>query len=249
MQTRTDPVAGCSAGHWADMTERWRHVGPPLKPGPEDVAAFERHAEVAKGNSGDFRALLLGVTPEIASCSWPAGTRLTAIDLSWPMIEKIWPAQGCPANSPVICANWLAMPVETGSIDFVAGDGCHAAVRFPDELAAVLREVTRVLRPGGRFVMRAFIRPVPAETVEDVAREFAAGRIGSVHVLKWRLCAALCQNAGSGTGLGEVWRAWDKMRPVARLGGPGWTAPEMATIEVYRGDNATRFYFPTVRRT
>ena len=241
-----NPEGECRNDHWADMTERWSHVGRPLKPGPDDIETFERYAALAnRAHADEFRALLLGVTPEIAGCRWPSGVRLAAMDFSQSMIGKIWPARGTPPNSHVICANWLAMPVEAGCLDFVIGDGCHAAVRFPDDVAAVFREVARVLRPDGMFVLRAFIRPATGEGVDDIARDFAAGRVGSVHVLKWRLFAALCHDTQSGTPLGEVWTAWDRMRSSARWCGPGWTAAEMGTIEVYRGDNETRFYFPT----
>jgi SAM-dependent methyltransferase len=230
--------------HWRDMTARWRHVGRPLKPGPDDIALFERFAAVAagRGNCG-LDALLLGVTPEVAECRWPSGTRLTAVDFSLAMIRSLWPAR---AALGVACANWLALPMASRSVGFVIGDGCHAVLAFPRDVNAMAREVARVLRPGGMFVMRAFVRPDPGETAADVERDLAAGRIGSVHVLKWRLFAALSRNSESGTLLGDVWNAWDGMRASAAacLGRPGWSEPEMGTIEVYRGDRTTRFYFP-----
>ena len=247
MHGKIDAHGERTIDHWADITDRWNHISTPLKPGPDDVAVFEGYAALASRKRADnFRALLLGVTPEIAGCHWPPGTRLTAIDFSLAMIHRLWVTGGAPANSHVLCANWLAMPMVAASFDFVIGDGCHAALRFPDDVAALLREVAGVMRPDGMFVLRSFIRPDPAESIEDIATDFAAGRIESVHVLKWRLFAALCQNSESGTPLDEVWRLWEQMRSSARLSGPGWTAPEIGTIEVYRGDKHTRFYFPTL---
>ena len=236
-------------GHWRDMNSHWTHVGRPLRPGPDDVALFERFAAAAAGTTGArFDALLLGVTPEIAGCGWPPQTRLTAVDFSLSMIDSLWPAPGAPANSQVVCGNWLTTPIASQSMDFVIGDGCHAALAFPHEANAMAREVARVLRPGGTFVMRSFIRPDPGEGIAEVARDLAAGRIGSVHVLKWRLLAALCSDSPSGAALGDVWKAWDSMREsAARYGGrTGWSAAEIGTIEVYRGDVTTRFDFPTI---
>ena len=249
MNVKVDMTPGSSNSHWGNMIGQWTHIGRPLKPGPEDIAVFERFAAISAGKAGgSLDALLLGVTPEIGGCRWPPGTRLTAIDCSVPMIERLWPAPGVPAHSHVVCANWLTMPITEQSVDFVIGDGCHASLSFPGDVNAMLREVARVLRPPGTFVMRVFTRPDPPEKLEDIARDLAAGRIGNVTVLKWRLFAALCRNSQSGTALSDVWRTWDGMRALAAgfSAKPGWSAPELGTIEVYRGAKGTRYYFTTL---
>ncbi len=248
MNVKADTGCGSSDGHWGDMTGHWAHIGRPLKPGPEDIAVFERVAAIAAGKAGGcFDALLLGVTPQIAGCEWPPGTRLTAIDFSVSMIDRLWPAPGAPVNSSAVCANWLTIPMAARSFDFVIGDGCHASLSFPGDVNTMLREVARVLRPQGTFVMRAFIRPDSPEKLEGIARDLASGRIGSVHALKWRLFAALCSHSESGTVLSDVWCAWDGMRALAAGFGtrPGWSAPELGTIEVYRG-KGTHYYFTTL---
>jgi SAM-dependent methyltransferase len=235
--------------HWSDMTGRWMHVDRPLKPSPDDIAVLERFATIAAQKiSQDFVTLLLGVTPEIAGCRWPESTRLTAIDSSPAMIHALWPAPGIPAASRVICADWRNMPLGSGTIDFIAGDGCNAALSFPIDVSAMLSQVARVLRPGGMFVSRVFVRPEPIETVEDIERDLASGRIGSIHVLKWRLFAALCEDPAVGVRLADVWTVWNGMRALAARYGPerGWTPPEISTIEIYRGDVETRFNFPTL---
>jgi SAM-dependent methyltransferase len=248
MNVKADTGCGSSDGHWGDMIGHWTHIGRPLKPGPEDIAVFERVATTAAGKAGGcFHALLLGVTPEIAGCQWPQGIRLIAIDSSVSMIDRLWPTPGAPPNSNVMCANWLTIPMAARSFDFVIGDGCHASLSFPGDVHAMLREVARVLRPQGTFVMRAFIRPDPPEKLECIARDLASGRIGSVHVLKWRLFAALCRDSESGTVLSDVWRVWDGMRALTAgfSAKPGWSTPELGTIEVYRG-KGTRYYFTTL---
>jgi SAM-dependent methyltransferase len=164
------------------------------------------------------------------------------------MIDVLWNAPSASEASYVICADWRAMPIGSRNIDLVLGDGCNAALSFPDGLRAVMGEVARVLRPGGLFLLRAFVRPEPGETVEDIARDLASGRIGSVHVLKWRLFAALCNDVQIGVRLGDVWDAWNSMRALAtfRSTENGWTAAEISTIDVYRGDKETRFYFASL---
>jgi SAM-dependent methyltransferase len=232
---------------WQALLRRWSHIGHPLRPTPEDIATYERFAARAacEGN-GRLRALLLGVTPQIVGCRWPDGTSLTALDISSRMIGTFWPVAGAPAAARVICGDWCAMPVEAGSIDFVVSDGCNPVLPFPRSFQAMVGEAARVLRPGGLLVLRLFLRRDPGETVDDIVAALRSDRIGSVHVLKWRLVAALCPDIERGICLGDVWPVWDRMRHlVPRPGAPGWTPEEIETIDVYH-NLETQFYFPTL---
>jgi len=242
------PAREQAPNHWEKLVRHWSNIGYPLQPCAEDIAVYERFAErAAREGKGGLRALLLGVTPKIAASRWPEGTALTAIDNSPWVIEALWPAPGTPDGARVICADWRAMPIASGAIGFAVGDGCNSGLPFPGVLGAISGEVARVLRPGGLFLFRVFVRPDPAETVDDVACALASGRIGSVHVLKWRLVGALCRDAERGVRLGDVWAVWNDMRRLtARLGErPGWTAAEIETMDYYRHSD-TRFYFPTL---
>ncbi len=190
---------------------------------------------------------MLGLTPEIVACDWPAGVKLSAVDHSPAMIEQLWPPAKGPADSSVILADWCAMPIESGTIDLVAGDGCYVLQTWPDGYAALTREVCRVLRPGGRYVIRVFLRPDVAESVADIADAFSAGSIGSVHAIKLRLLAAVHGINGVGSRLDDVWRAWKNMPalPQALAGQRGWTPEEIVGIESYAGMDA-RYYLPTL---
>jgi SAM-dependent methyltransferase len=232
---------------WQDLLRRWNHIGHPLRPSAEDIATYERFAARAACECrGRLRALLLGVTQEIVGCDWPDGTSLTALDISSRMIATFWPVASAPAGARVICGDWRAMPIDTGSIDFVVSDGCNPVLPFPRTFQAVVGEAARVLRLGGILALRLFLRRDPGETVDDIAAALRAGRIGSVHVLKWRLVGALCPDIERGICLGDVWPVWDGMRHlVPRLGEPGWTPEEIETIDVYH-NLETQFYFPTL---
>jgi hypothetical protein len=60
------------AAHWNAHARRWANLGHPLRPGPQDIARYE--AAVAElFSSAPLKALLLGVTPEVACMSWPSG--------------------------------------------------------------------------------------------------------------------------------------------------------------------------------
>jgi SAM-dependent methyltransferase len=215
-----------------------------MRPSPDDTAVVQR---IVAGLGAAAHALVLGLTPETIACDWPADITLSAVDHSPPMIEALWPPAKGPENSQVILADWCAMPIPSGTIDLVAGDGCCALMAFPEGQEALLREVARVLRPEGRFVIRVFMRPERPESVADIAQALALGTIGSVHALKLRLLAALHGTSGTGSRLGDAWQAWKSMPapPAAPAGTRGWTAEEVATIEAYRGKEA-RYFLPTL---
>jgi len=237
--------------HFSQLAAKWSHFGPPLRPSPDDTAAVQRAVSQMPPGS---HAVVLGLTPEIIGCDWPAHVTLTAIDHSPAMIAALWPPEKAPAKARAVLGDWCAMPLASGSVDLVAGDGCYVLLDYPDGYAALACEVRRVLRPGGRYVMRVFLRPECGETVAQVAQALADGAVGSVHALKLRLLAAVHGASGKGSRLDEVWRAWSAMasRLPARLAGVrGWTPEEIVGVESYR-DMQARYYLPTLaeaRRT
>ena len=238
------PISIAPRDHFSQIVPKWSQFGPPLRPWPDDSAVVQR---AASGLAAGAQVVVLGLTPEIVACDWPAGVKLSAVDHSPAMIEQLWPPAKGPADSNVILADWCAMPIESGTIDLVAGDGCYVLQTWPDGYAALTREVRRVLRPGGRCVIRVFLRPAVAETVADIADAFSAGRIGSVHAIKLRLLAAVHGINGAGSRLDDVWRAWKNMPalPQALAGRRGWTPEEIVGIESYAGMDA-RYYQPTL---
>jgi SAM-dependent methyltransferase len=230
--------------HFSKIAAQWSHFGPPLRPSPDDTAVVQR---VVTGLGAAAQAVVLGLTPEIIGCDWPADVRLSAVDHSPKMIEALWPPARGPANSEVILADWCAMPIPPDTIDLVAGDGCYVLLAYPDGYETLTRAVCRVLRPGGRFVIRVFLRPDRPESIAHIARVVAAGEVGSVHALKLRLLAALHGASGAGSRLDDVWRAWKSMPPLpaALAGVRGWTPEEITGIESYRAMDA-RYFLPTL---
>ena len=241
------------ADHWPQNARSWSNLGAPLRPSPDDTRIVEaaisqwqrRHEAPMPG------ALLLGATPELAACDWPAGTRLAAMDRNPAVITMLWPVPATPAGAVAICADWRAMPLALATVDMVVGDGCHVCARFPDEALAINREIHRILRPDGVFVIRVFLRPDRHESLDDIRHDLASGDVGSIHALKWRIAAALHESTADGVRLADIWSAWQTMKPLAereaarRAWGQGWRPGELATLEIHRGLE-TRFCMPTL---
>ncbi len=233
--------------HWNKHAQQWQWIASPLRPAPEDIqllkAALRRwHAAISRPS---LQAVLLGVTPEIALMEWPRGTRLVAIDRSKAMIRAIWP--GAQLGHAALCAEWSNLPLPPASEDIVVGDGCFSTLVTRDEYRAAVRAVRRILRGGGIFLMRFFIRPDVAEPVDRVFDDLLNARIGNFHAFKWRLAMALHGSLDEGVRLADIWDAWHSAvaEPAELAARLNWPLPAVLTIDAYRGV-ATRYTFPTL---
>jgi SAM-dependent methyltransferase len=237
-----EPGTAPRRDHFSSLVRQWSHFGPPLRPSPDDTAVVQR---VISGLAPGPRAAVLGLTPEIIGCAWPRGTALSAVDHSPAMVRALWSPDQAPPGSHAILADWCAMPIRSGTLDLVVGDGCYIVLPYPEGYFALNREVRRVLRPSGRYVIRVFLRPDRPESIADIARAVGRGEVGSVHALKLRLLAAL--HGATGVRLDDVWRAWTTLPalPPALAGSRGWTGDELTGIEGYRGLDA-RYFLPTL---
>jgi SAM-dependent methyltransferase len=243
------PTLRSAEGPWSAHAAQWHLVGAPLRPSVEDVAIVAEHAAHLARARDDraIRALILGVTPELATLPWPAETSLVGVDRSAAMIEAVWPRAGLPRSASVVRADWRELPLDAASCDIVVGDGVFAMLAHPDGGRVLAAQVHRVLAPGGRFVTRAFVAPERAESVEAVAADLRAGRIGSFHALKWRLAMALQPSPERGVRVADVWTAWREICPngEALADDLGWDRAVVATIDAYRDGDGV-YAFPTL---
>ena len=245
------PRAGASGTYddrWEGFSLYWHKVRPPQRPSREDIDVLQRLAV----ESGSFahgpgpRALLLGVTPEIATMRWPAGTQLLALDSSPGMIRNVWPARDVPWGVAAL-ADWGAMPVRDAACDFAVGDGLLTSVPYPDGFLAVVAELRRVLKDTGTFVMREFARPEARESLDTIFRDLHEGRIVEFGSFTWRLAMALHGDLDSGCRMADVCDAWhdNVPEPLELTRSLGWPPDALGWLEPYRGTEA-RMWFPTV---
>ena len=237
--------------HWSRHARQWSRVGQTLRPGPEDIAHYTQTLMALRATLPGavlHRALLLGVTPEIAGLPWPEETFLTAIDLALPMIENVWP--GNDARRGAVRADWLAMPFADTRFDFIVGDGCLALLDYPQDWRRFAGELRRCLRYDGACILRTFCRPPSGDDtrVADVAAALRAGRISSFHAFKWRLAMALQgDDTARGIALVDIHKAFQAMIPrrTALAEKLGWPLAEIDSIDAYR-ENPARLHFPTL---
>jgi SAM-dependent methyltransferase len=189
-----------------------------------------------------MKALILGVTPELYRLAWPAGSTVQGADRSPEMIEALWPG---PANDAVH-AEWLDLPFDDGSFDCVACDGGLHLLGYPDGHRGLVQSIARVLKPGGRFVIRLFALPASREMPEQVFHDLSAGIIPNFHVFKLRLVMALQQSSIEGIALDRVFRyLLDAVTNLDRLAAAtGWPPQEVSTVYSYR-DSADVYHFLT----
>jgi SAM-dependent methyltransferase len=234
---------------WADRSLQWPKIGPPLRPAPQDVELCERIAARALGEiaSPTCRALLLGVTPEVATMRWRHGARLLAVDSSAAMIRNVWPRNELE-NATVALADWTNMPVLDETYDIVIGDGSFNMLTYPEPFFAFTRESRRVLRDAGTLVMRVFARPEKPDSIASIFGDLLQGRTRDFNIFRWRLSMALHGDLAAGTRFGDVWEAWhdnvpDPQRLMREL---GWGPHALQILEGYKGAEF-RTIFPTVR--
>jgi SAM-dependent methyltransferase len=232
---------------WQRHARFWSLIDPPLRPAAQDVAAYRAAIEEWRATAGtEPTILLLGVTPEICELPLAPGARVIAVDKSADMIAAVWPGPR-RAGDAAVRAEWRSLPLADGSVDLVFADGSLCLLPYPAGHAAVCAELRRVLRPGGRWVMRCFVHPVEKESVAAVLEDLRAGLIGGVSVLKWRLNMALQADPAEGVTLARAWKvihaAWPDLGALAER--TGWPLNRVRLLEAYR-DNPTIYGYPTL---
>lgn len=240
--TETEPPP---AVHWNDYVRRWSHIGPPLRPGEEDIRLFEALvSDALTAATGTHLAVLLGVTAEIARMKWPAGRALVAIDQSPGMVAGIWPRDDVAVPATAVVGDWRNLPLADRSASIAIGDGCYSMLVTARSYDRLSSELARVLKPEGRCIVRLFVRPERPETIGAVVDDLKGGRIGNFHIFKWRLAMAVPAGEEFDVRLGDIWSAWEDtgIDPVILATGNDWPLTAVETIRAYR-DNDTRYTF------
>jgi len=144
-----------------------------------------------------------------------AGARVTACDFSFGMLQEGARRLGGAAVGGVhlVAGDGLHLPVRSGCFDAVT---VSFGLRNVASVAACLRELHRVTRPGGRLVVCEFSRPVWAP-FRSVYVEYLMRALPAV-------ARAVSSNPDAYVYLAESIRAWPDQAELARqIAAAGWS--------------------------
>lgn len=155
-----------TADHYADGTYRWWHLS---RPSPELVSAL---ADGWLTGSGRVLDIGCGLGTE-AGCLASLGWRAVGIDLSAVALTR---AAGMHADTRFLRADLHWLPFLAGSFDAALDRGCFHYLPRADR-PRYADEAQRVLRPGGKLLLRASLRAagVRNDIDEAVIRETFGG--------------------------------------------------------------------------
>jgi SAM-dependent methyltransferase len=198
-----------------------------------DLDAFAAGVEGWAG-SGSPDVLILGVTPELHALAARSSTKITAVDASEAMIAAVWPGEASAART----GSWTDLPVDANSQDLVLCDGGLGTLPDATLQTAVLAEVHRVLRPGGRFVVRLFAPIDEPDGTNTVRHDLDAGLIPSLDALKLRLWSAL---SAGGEVRPQAVVAWIREAAgswEALAESRGWSSEHCASLALHQDSDA-----------
>lgn len=219
-----------------DFHRRWPTIKPPLRP-TADVAAAIGVLLVEAGIEDD-PVLLLGVTPELATIP----RRVIAIDWSADMIRVAWP--GDDDGRRVVIGDWKQMPLAACSVAAAIGDGVLTMLSYPAEQPLLFEQLRRVVRPGGRIVLRCFATPEPCEELEAIRTAALAGAL-PFHAFKQRFNMAVCaagkrHNIASAQLFDQFVALFPDRAALARAS--GWSIATIAEMDAYRASRYIHCY-------
>lgn len=218
-----------SSAYWSEIARNWHLIGPPLRPDPQDLQFFS--SLIARWPSNkSMRALVLGATPEFHSLAWPKSSEILAVDRTQEMLSTLWPGES-------LCANWLDLPLPDSSSDLVLCDGGLHLMSERLLQEKFVESIARVIDLDGLFAIRLFLPSVRSSSVDEVLDDCRAGRIASVHQLKFRLWMSLRDPERSDVMLGDVWNAVHARCPDFKSLSQKlhWPPESSAAIDAYRG--------------
>jgi hypothetical protein len=161
------------------------------------------------------------------------------------MIERAWPHTGLPAQTHIVQADWMNMPLRDASCDVVLGDGCYTAIGSLTSITAMNRAVARVLARGGIYALRCFSRGEQRAGVDELFDDLLSGRQTDLGLFRWLLMMALQGDGRDGVRLDDLWRTWQARVPASTVARFQWRPSDLASIERYAGQRV-RYVYPTI---
>lgn len=218
-----------SKTHWAERSQHWGTLGPPLTPNQEVIDGFTSLVPT------DKKILMLGVTPQIANTY----NYVTAVDFSPSMIERVWP--GDTPTKRAFEDNWLTVDLADEQFDAVMGDGSINMVGYPNDIRSLFERAYRWLKPGGTFAMRFFTRPSEPITQKYLLQE-AQNPTMSFSAYRRLLPMYIAVNEGACVPTRRMLEVFNELFPDRSV--LKWPENHIVSIDAYK-DTTTTSWFPT----
>ncbi len=173
------------------------YVSSPIHARGDDLAEMLRLALAFRGGNLQGASVLDVATGagHTALTFAQADALVTATDLTPAMLEvaEAWLREQGVTNVAFVAAPAEALPFADASFDVLT---CRIAAHHFADPTAFVREVSRVLRPGGLFLLVDNIAPLDAETarlMNEIERRRDPGHVEAYSVPQW---LAWCAEAG-----------------------------------------------------
>jgi SAM-dependent methyltransferase len=154
----------------------------------------------------------------------PIARRVVACDVTEPMLRA---ARGLlrgrgDASATFVAGDVEALPFGDGAFDLVT---CRIAAHHFADVAAAVREVRRVLRPGGSFLLQDILGHDDGETaafITEVERRRDPSHVRAYRAVEWKAflrAAGLTMMDSAVVAKGRPWDEWTtrtRMTPEAR---------------------------------
>jgi hypothetical protein len=131
-------------------------------------------------------------------------------------------------------------------MDFGLGDGSSFVLPSASDGNLYVRELSRVLRPGGIYCERCLCRPERPLWVSQLFDDLLSGRLQDLDVFRLELAMALQGDSKDGVSLQHVWRVWRERVPDPEPLGRrwGWAQQALRNFDALRHEDG-RYSYPS----
>lgn len=157
---------------WTQLAHKWLARGslPHYAPPRDVLAHYAAALPGATQSASRPRLLVLGATPALADLGLAHGLEVMRVDQCAKMFDaaRLHEQPRDRALEHKILADWSDLStLASGSIDAVVGD-CALNNVLHASMADVLRELARVLKPGGGYSLRQVVRSESPPTLAEL---------------------------------------------------------------------------------
>lgn len=168
----------CYLDPWKGYAERYEKLyWAPGKPTADDMRILNMFMRdvINKNRLGKVKILILGATPAVRDEIAKFDCEITIIDATKEMIGEMTRLTTHKKKETFVEGDWLKMQFPDEEFDFVVGDLVLGNIHGEGK-DLFLREVNRVIKPGGYWITRVYYFPINWKklTTEEVFEKFSA---------------------------------------------------------------------------